>query len=97
MVATPAAGWAEGGNSASEVAHAERLSRSRSRVGLLQREEEKGREKENTGGGVSGLGFMEEAIGGTARQAKAAARAAAAASGLMLRHKVPAKDVIAQT
>lgn len=96
VVATPPAGWAEGGNSASEVAHAERLSRSRARVGLLQ-QEEIGRETENTAVGTNGLGFMEEAIGGAAKRAKAAARAATAASGLMLGHAVPAKDVIAQT
>lgn len=95
VVAAPAAGWAEGGNSASEVAHAERLSRSRARVGLLQQEEDIGREKDNTGGGTNGQGFMEDAIGSAAKQAKAAARAAAAASGLMLRHVVPTKDVIA--
>ena len=98
VVAMPAAGWAERGRSAAEVAYAEQLSRSRVKVGSLQQQQSEQRiTGDNARGGVGGPGVMERGAGGAAKQTTATGRAAAAASGLMLRHVVSAQDVIAQT
>lgn len=97
LVATvPPAGWAKGGGSASEVAYAERLSRSRIRVDFLQQRQKTRRDH---GGGIDGAGVglgvgMEAAGGGDPKQA---VPAAVGGFGLMLRHAVPAKDVICRT
>ncbi|CAM9590255.1 unnamed protein product [Ectocarpus fasciculatus] len=90
VAAVPAAGWADGGNAiASEIAYAERLSKSRIEVDSLQQHVRMGR---GATGGIGGAGAgvaARSAGGGEAKQPNAAA------SGLMLRHLVPAKDVIA--
>lgn len=91
LVATvPAAGWAEGGSSASELAHAERLSRARVGADALHRQRQRQQQpnsgESNTGGGIGEVGVVVEA-------GSPAGRRAAVASGIMLRHVIPAKDV----
>ncbi|CAM9232781.1 unnamed protein product [Ectocarpus sp. 12 AP-2014] len=90
VAAVPAAGWADGGNAiASEIAYAERLSRSRIQVDSLQQHVRTG------GGATSGNGGAGACVAAGKGGGVGAKQPTAAASGLMLRHLVPAKDVIA--
>lgn len=98
VASVPSAGWARGGG-ATEIAYAERLSASRIRVDPLQHQ------RRGKKGGVPGEGHRRGEIvvaaGGVdavhpTNAAGAAIDADLSASGLMLRHRVPAKDVIAR-
>lgn len=92
VAAVPAAGWAEGGSSASEVAYAERLSRPTVRADALQQQRRRQRQQPPK--------YGDNKTGGRIGESRAVAKAgplegeeAAIASGLMLRHVVPEKDV----
>ncbi|CAM9218792.1 unnamed protein product [Scytosiphon promiscuus] len=95
VTALPPAGWANG-CSASEIAYAERLSQSRPTVASLQREQPAIRGAVDVADGIHG----EEAVGKAGhvlhvpKEQKAATTAVPAISGLMLRHVVPAQDVV---
>ncbi|CBJ26015.1 hypothetical protein Esi_0018_0095 [Ectocarpus siliculosus] len=90
VAVVPAAGWADGGNAiASEIAYAERLSRSRIQVDSLQQHVRTG------GGATRGIGGAGACVAAGRAGGAGAKQPTAAASGLMLRHLVPAKDVIA--
>eukprot|EP00903_Cladosiphon_okamuranus_P008686 g8322.t1 len=86
VAAVPAAGWAEGGSSASELAYAERLSRSRARAGARQGQQQLKSGEINAGGGTGEVGVV-------AGAGSLKGRGVAVESGIMLRHVVPAKDV----
>lgn len=88
----PAAGWARGGRSAAEVAYAERLARPRVLADALQQQQRR-RQQLKTGRNNTDEGGIGE-VGVLAGPGSLEGREVAAiASGLMLRHVVPAKDV----
>lgn len=90
VTAVPAAGWAESGSSATEVAYAERLSRQRVRPDALQRQRQ---HQPNSGGNRIGGGIGEVATFAESGSLLIGGTEVTIASEIMLGHVVPAKDV----
>ena len=103
VAAVPVAGWAERASSAFEVAYAERLSRTRVGVDARQRQPRRGRrqkqrwqqqqQQSNPGEGNTGGGVGDEVGAAAEAGPPGGGGVTIPASGIMLRHVVPAKDV----